>query len=99
MATGAIDPLDPRRPHSEDAGSAAGQRWRSSAKERSAMQIPKNMLVERIRARGDADAAERAERELPEQVDPERDGELLRGFDIDPEALLDEYGGQSPSVG
>jgi hypothetical protein len=63
------------------------------------MQIPKNMLVERLRARGDADAAERAERDLPEKVDPDRDADLLRDYDIDPAALLDEYGGQSPNVG
>jgi hypothetical protein len=61
--------------------------------------IPKELVVERIRARGDADMTERAERDLPEKVDPDRDAELLRGFDVDPAALVDEFRGQAPSVG
>jgi hypothetical protein len=61
--------------------------------------IPKELVVERIRARGDADVTERAERDLPEKVDPDRDAELLRGFDVDPAALVDEFRGQAPSVG
>jgi hypothetical protein len=61
--------------------------------------IPKEMVVEQIRARGHADITERAERDLPEKVDPERDAELLRGFDVDPAALLDEFRGQTPNVG
>ena len=61
--------------------------------------IPKELVVERLRARGDADVTERAERDLPEKVDPDRDAELLRGFDVDPAALVDEFRGQAPSVG
>jgi len=61
--------------------------------------IPKEMVVERIRARGHSDITKRAERDLPEKVDPDRDAELLRGFDVDPAELLDEFGGQSPEVG
>jgi hypothetical protein len=61
--------------------------------------IPKEMVVERVRARGNADVTERAERDLPEKVDPDRDAEMLRGFDVDPAALVDEFRGQSPNVG
>jgi hypothetical protein len=61
--------------------------------------IPKELVVERVRARGNADLTERAERDLPEKVDPDRDAELLRGFDIDPAELLDEFRGQTPNVG
>ena len=43
------------------------------------MNIPKEMVVERVRARGDA--------------------ELLRGLDVDPADLVEEFGGQSPEVG
>ena len=41
------------------------------------MLLPKEMVVERLRARGDLDAAERAERELGEKVDTEDDAGLL----------------------
>jgi hypothetical protein len=61
--------------------------------------IPKELVVQRIRSRGDADTTGRAEQELPEKVDPERDAELLRRFDVDPDALVEEFSGQSPEVG
>ncbi len=63
------------------------------------MLIPKGMVVERIRASGDAGAAQRADAELPEKVDTERDAELLRRFDLDPQQLADGLGGQTPAVG
>ena len=63
------------------------------------MNIPKELVVERIRFRGDADTTARAERELPEKVDPDRDADLLRRFDVDPVALVEEFSGQSPEVG
>jgi hypothetical protein len=61
--------------------------------------IPKELVVEQVRARGDADATARAEHELPEKVDPDRDADLLRGFDLDPATLVETFGGQSPEVG
>lgn len=63
------------------------------------MEIPREMVIERIRARGDTDATERAARELPEKVDPQRDRALLAGFDVDPAELEADFGGQSPAVG
>ena len=63
------------------------------------MQIPKGMVVERIRASGSAELANRADTELPEKVDTERDAELLRGFDLDPQELADGLGGQTPAIG
>jgi hypothetical protein len=63
------------------------------------MNIPKELVVEQIRARGDADATARAERELPEKLDPDRDAALLRDFDVDPGDLVERFGGQSPEVG
>jgi hypothetical protein len=63
------------------------------------MQIPKAMVVERIRTAGGAEAADRADAELPEKVDTERDAELLRRFDLDPRELAEGLGGQSPAVG
>lgn len=63
------------------------------------MQIPKGMVVERIRAAGDTAAADRAQAELPEKVDTEKDAELLRQYDLDPQQLADGLGGQAPAVG
>ena len=63
------------------------------------MNIPREMIVEQVRFRGDAEATARAEQELPEKVDPERDAELLRRFGLDPTALVEEFSGQSPEVG
>ena len=47
------------------------------------MNIPREMVMEQIRFRGDAEATARAEQELPEKIDPERDAELLRRFGLD----------------
>jgi hypothetical protein len=63
------------------------------------MLLPKAMIVEQLRSRGDADAAERADRELGEQVDTEHDVDLLAALDVDVERLEEDFGGQSPAVG
>ena len=63
------------------------------------MNIPRELVVEQIRSRGDADATTRAEQELPEKVDPDRDADLLRTFDVDPAVLVETFSGQSPEVG
>jgi hypothetical protein len=63
------------------------------------VQVPKELVVQRIRATGDTDLTERAERELPEKIDPAADAELLRIYGIDPASFTDEFHGQSPEVG
>lgn len=63
------------------------------------MQIPKELVVQRIRAGGDPDLTARAERELPEKLDPAADADLLRDFGIDPAGLADDFNDQSPAVG
>jgi len=63
------------------------------------MQIPKGMVVERLRGAGNMELASRADAELPEKIDTERDGELLRSFDLDPGELADGLGGQPPAIG
>jgi hypothetical protein len=63
------------------------------------MQIPKGMVVERIRSTQGPEAADRADAELPEKIDTDRDVELLRSFDLDPQQLADGLGGQSPAIG
>ncbi len=63
------------------------------------MEIPKAMLVERIRGRSGAEKANEADKELPDKVDSEKDAELLKKYDINPEELNEEFQGQSPNAG
>ncbi len=63
------------------------------------MQIPKAMLVERIRGRSGAEKASEADKELPDKVDSENDAELLKKYDINPEELNEEFEGQAPNAG
>jgi hypothetical protein len=52
------------------------------------MEIPKEKILDLLRQRGDNDKAERADRELPDRVDPERDKGILDQLGIDPQDLL-----------
>jgi hypothetical protein len=63
------------------------------------MLIPKTMVVEQLRARGDTDAAERADSELGEKVDTDQDAGLLSELQIDAAKLAEDFDGQSPAVG
>jgi hypothetical protein len=57
------------------------------------MEIDKQQIVSLLRERGDSDQADRAEQELPDQVDTERDRNLLERFGIDPSELLSRFTG------
>ena len=63
------------------------------------MEIPKAMVVEKIRSRSGSEMAERADRELPDKLDTDTDAELLKEFGLDPDELSEEFGGQSPTAG
>lgn len=63
------------------------------------MLVPKTMVVEQLRARGDHDGAERADRELGEKVDTESDAGLLADLQIDAAKLAEGFDDQSPAVG
>jgi hypothetical protein len=63
------------------------------------VEIPKAMIVERIRGRGGPEMADKADRELPEKLDPDSDADLLREYGLDPGELRDEFRGQSPVAG
>ena len=52
------------------------------------MEIPKDTILKLIRERLGGEKAEEADRELPGQVDPEKHGDLLAKFGIDPKDLL-----------
>jgi hypothetical protein len=51
------------------------------------MEIPKDKIVELLRERGQADRADQADSELPDQVDPQEHADLLSKFGIDPQEL------------
>jgi hypothetical protein len=63
------------------------------------MLVPKTMIVEQLRARGDTDGAERADRELGEKVDTEQDAALLADLQVDSEKLAEDFDGQSHAIG
>ena len=52
------------------------------------MEIPKDKVLDMIREHGNADQADQAGKELPDQVDPERHGNVLSKYGIDPQELL-----------
>lgn len=57
------------------------------------MEIPKDKIVELLKERGNHDQASQAEGELPDQVDPERDGGMLSKFGLDPADLVKKFAG------
>jgi hypothetical protein len=63
------------------------------------MEIPKEKILDLLRQRGDHDKAERADQELPDQVDPERDKGILDQLGIDPKDLLGNLGGIGDKLG
>lgn len=57
------------------------------------MNIEKSQILEFLRSQGDNQKADEPERELPDQVDTDRDGGLLSKFGIDIGDLLSKFGG------
>lgn len=60
------------------------------------MEIPKDQILQLLRERGDSDKATEADRELPDQVDTDKDSGLLAKFGIDPMDLISKFGGGIP---
>lgn len=62
------------------------------------MKIPKQQIMDMLRSDdepGDADKADRAEQELPDQVDTdnEQHQNMLQRFGVDPQDLMSRFGG------
>jgi hypothetical protein len=57
------------------------------------MQIPKQQILDFLRQQGKDDQVGEADRQLPDQVDPEQHAGLLEKFGIDPVELLAKFGG------
>jgi hypothetical protein len=62
------------------------------------VEIPKAMIVERIRSQQGAQKANEADKELPDKVDTDTDAELLQRYGLDPSEVGDLLGG-NPAVG
>jgi hypothetical protein len=62
------------------------------------MEIPKDKILDLLRQQGKSDQAEQAKRELPDQVDPERDSGLLQKFGLEPQDVLSKLGGGIPGL-
>jgi hypothetical protein len=58
------------------------------------LQFDKQTIVNLLRERGDTDQASRAEQELPDQVDTDRDAGMLQRFGVDPSELMTRVGGR-----
>ncbi len=63
------------------------------------MQIDKAQIIEFLKSRGEQDKAGQAEAELPDQVDTDRDANLLEKYGIDPQELLGKLGGGLGGLG
>ena len=57
------------------------------------MEIPKEKVLELLRSRGDHDKAGEADKELPDNVDPERDSGMLSKLGVEPADLMGKFGG------
>ena len=62
------------------------------------VEIPKAMIVERIRSQQGAHKANEADKELPDKVDTDTDAELLQRYGLDPDEVANLLGG-NPAVG
>jgi hypothetical protein len=58
------------------------------------MQIPKEQILQMLRDRGDDGKAQQADQQLPDQVDTDKHGDLLKQIGIDPSELLGGLGGK-----
>ena len=57
------------------------------------MKLDKQELLRLLRTQGDNDTADRAERELPDEVDTDRDGDTLDGLGLDRTQLMAKLAG------
>jgi hypothetical protein len=62
------------------------------------VEIPKDMILQLLRDRGEDEQASQADQELPDQVDPDRDSGLLSKFGVDPQELIGKFGGGIPGL-
>ncbi len=56
------------------------------------MNINKSQILDLLRSRGEADRAEEADKELPDQVDTDQHSDLLQKYGINSGDLLGGFG-------
>jgi hypothetical protein len=59
------------------------------------MQIPKDQIISLIESRMGGHQAQQASQELPDQFDHEQHADLLKKFNLDPQELLQKFGGSA----
>jgi predicted PhzF superfamily epimerase YddE/YHI9 len=57
------------------------------------MQLDKNMILDLLRERGQADQANQADQQLPDQVDTDQHADLLQQLGLDPQELIQKFMG------
>ena len=57
------------------------------------MQIDKQKIIGMLKDRGEEDKASKADSELPDQVDTEKDQGTLKKLGLDPKELMSQFGG------
>ena len=58
------------------------------------MKVDKNTILDMLRKRGGHDQADRAQRELPDEVDQDEHSSLLDRFGVNPQDLLKKLKGR-----
>jgi hypothetical protein len=62
------------------------------------MEIPKDKILDMIKQHGKSEQVDQADKELPDQVDPERDSGLLETFGLKPGDVLSKLGSGIPGL-
>ena len=57
------------------------------------MEIPKEQVLQLLQERGATEQVSQADQQLPDQVDPERHSDLLSSLGVDPQELINKFGG------
>jgi hypothetical protein len=62
------------------------------------MRIPRQRILDLLAGQGSNDELGQARQILPEQVDPERDADLLEGLGLNPRGLIEKFAGDMPTI-
>jgi predicted PhzF superfamily epimerase YddE/YHI9 len=58
------------------------------------VQIDKSAILDMLREKGQQDQASQAEQQLPDQVDTDKDADLLQRLGINPKEILEKFMGR-----
>lgn len=57
------------------------------------MEIDKSQIIDHLKSLGKHDEASKAESELPDKVDSDKQGDMLQKFGVNPQDLVGKLGG------